>query len=231
MPKFLVADELYRLIQRELPEDAYPDGKPADFLSTAESFAEAKVFESAYDTLRRVYDNYFVDTADEKLADFEMKYFGYLLGNTLSIDDRRAKIKAKIQSTVGITKAAMVLISSQNLPLGTDFEIIEWGCGDYGWILDESQLDISTVLNGASQWLTSGADACSKSAADFGISQADLQDIQEMAYTYEVRIYDTTIDAVTRDMLDKALTKGEPARSRHIITDGLSSADKIEGTM
>lgn len=230
MPKFLNASELYRLIQRELPEDAYPDGPPNAFLSTAESYAEAKVFESAYSNLSRIYENYFVQSADEKLSDFEIKYFGQYIGQNLSIEDRRSKILAKVRSPIGLTKAEMRLITSQVVPMGTDFEVVEWGCEDYGWVLDESQLEISTVLNGGPSWMTSGADACSKSAADFGISEDDLEDIQEMAYTYEIRIYGTTLDPKIKSKLDSALLAGEPARSRHIISDGLSAADKIEGT-
>jgi hypothetical protein len=71
MPKFLSATEAYRMIQRELPENVYIDGPATAGYSTASVYSKALAIEKIYQNLERIYDNFFAQTADEKIADWE----------------------------------------------------------------------------------------------------------------------------------------------------------------
>ena len=59
---------------------------------------------------------------------------------------------------------------------------------------------------------------CELDYAAAGISQDEMQEIQESAYTYEVKIFGNA-SAETLALLNKRLTAAEPARSTHIITN------------
>lgn len=230
MPKFLDQQQIYRIIQRELPEGVYPDGAPDKFYSTADSDSTSKVFATAYANLERVYANFFPQSADEKQTDFEILYFGKLLDSALNLQQRRDRVLQKIRTrrrcTPSDLKAAVYTVIDSSIPV----DIVEWGCSGGGWILDESQLDISTILNGYNRLdVTGDSIPCPPTAAAFGLSESQFAEMQEEAYTYEVRIYGTTLTFEQREDLDKVLLNAEPVRSRHIISDGLDPADQIGG--
>lgn len=230
MPKFLTQDEIYRMLQRESPEGVYPDGEPSLYYSTAEMYSVAKTLETAYQKLERIYENYFPQTADENLTDWEETVFGFQLDSSLTLQERRDRVLAKIRSQRRCTPpdilATVYTVVNSDIPV----EIVEWGCEDGTWILDESQLDISTILNGPQKFAVTGdAISCPITAAQFGITQEELEAMQEEAYTYEVRIYGYTLTALELMALEKALLEAEPARSQHIISDGLDPNDMIEG--
>src|SRR4051812_18440745 len=105
MPKFLTQAEIYRMIQRELPPESYPDGPATAFFSTADSDATAKVLSSAYDNLSLIYQNYFAQSAVEKLADWEYALFGQYQDTSQTVEVRREKLLAKIRSRRGIKVA------------------------------------------------------------------------------------------------------------------------------
>lgn len=229
MALFLSAEQIYRLIQRELPIDAYPDGSPDKFYSTADSFATAKVFESAYDNNSRIYENMFPQTADEKISDWEIRTFGYLLDASLTLQQKRDKVLAKIRTRRRTTPNDILQTVYTVIDSSILVEIVEWNCYGGSWVLNESELEISTILSGPNPLRVTGPDLCALSAAELGLTEQELLEMREDAYTYEVRIYDYTLTADELERLEAALNSAEPARSQHIILDGLDPVDIIGG--
>lgn len=237
MAIFLDVEESYRLMQRELPEGAYADGAPSAFFTTASIYAKAKQVEQSYDNMERIYDNMFPQSADENILDWEQKVFGRLLDASLTLQQRRDLIIARMRVRPGINKQAISDIVTVVLGEDALFDIIEWNCshdGDGGgWILDESQLDINTYLNSqpmsdVTPSLFPSANFCINDP-QFGKTDQEWAEMQEQAYTYEVIIYGMTLTAQQRYELDRDLTAGEPARSQHVITDGADVNDMIGG--
>lgn len=230
MPKFLTRDEVYSLLSRELPEDAYPEGSASGSFSGADNGSIASLFGAIYDNQERIYENYFPQTALEKIDDWESKVFPVTPLGGLTTQERRDRIIARIRLQQRTTPQDMLNVVYTILPMSTLVEIVELGCSGGAWVLDESELDISTILNGWSGvQFGFRSDWCSVTAAELGISEQDYLDYREEVYTYEVRIYDTVLTAEQRQALDEALTPAEPRRSRHVIVDNLDSADMISG--
>lgn len=231
MPLFLTRQELYRVIQRELPEYAYPDGAPSAYYSTADSDATAKVIASMYENLETIYDNYWPQYADEKLAEWELTVFGEYQDSSVPVSGRIDKILIKLRSQNGITIQDMIDITKGVIGSDKEVEIAEWGCSSGAWVLGESQLGVTTILgHGFNRFQFNSNDPlCIPNAATLGITEDDLTNMQIEAYTFEVRIYNYTLTSEEETLLDNALTVGEPARSTHIITDGLADEDKIDG--
>lgn len=227
MPIFLTRDQIYRIIQRELPEDVYPDGPASGFYSTADSYATATIFGSAYQSASGIYDNYFPNFADDRQADFENLYLAQQLDASIPLQQRRDKVIAKIRSLRRTTeidiKATVYTVIDTSIPV----EIVPWGCGCAGWMLDVSQLDISTILNEFNNLNLVGPDLCTKDAADFGLTPDEFARYQKEAYFYEVRIYVYTLTTDQRNDLETALLAAEPARSQHQVLDGLDLNDMI----
>ena len=227
MPKFLSREEVYRLLQRELPEAAYPDGAPSAFYSTADMDSIAGTVADAYTNLTKIYNNYFPQTADEKINDWEITAFGVLQDASLSLSQRQDRVTAKIRSRKGLTKTDM--LQTVQSVIGTDkiIEVVEWGCGDGGWMLDVSLLSYSTILNGIRLTLATGPDLCEQDPADYGLTEQQWIDMQTEAYTYEVKIYGYTLSQEEYNEIDAALKVAEPARSNHVITSGLDPDDSL----
>lgn len=231
MAIFLTSEQIYRIIQRELPpQDVYPDGPASAFFSTADSYSTAKNLSDAYDNLSNIYDNYFPNFATDRQPDFELLYLGKQLDDSLTLQQRRDRVLSRIRSvrrtTADDMKATVYTIIDSSIPV----EIVPWGCGCAGWILDVSLLDISTILNEFNNLNRVGPDLCSLDAADFGLTEQEFLDYRAEAYTYEVRIYGYTLTAQQREDLDAALNTAEPARSRHIIVDNVDPDDMLNTT-
>lgn len=233
MAIFLDVSQVYRLLQRELPEGAYPDGAPSGYYSTASIYSKATLIEAAYENLELIYNNFFPQTATEKLLDWEQKAFGEFLDSSLSIAERRDRVIAKLRKRPGITKADMLAIVYSVIGSDKIVEIINWGCGEGGWSLGVSQLGINTYLNPArlsdvTAFLYPAGDFCDEDKSQFGKTDEEWALMQETAYTFEILIYDYTLTALELAKLNTELYKGAPARSAYVITDGLDSADMIE---
>jgi len=230
MPIFLQAQDVYRIIQRELPpDDVYPDGAPDAFYSTSDSFATAKIIADYYSVLQNTYENNYPNTAVDRLADFEFLYFGYTLDASLSVDERRSRLLAKIRTQRRTTSADLLAAVYTVIDPSILAEIVPWGCGCNGWVLDVSQLEISTILNEFNGLERVGPNLCQLDAADYGFTQQQFEDLQAQAYTYEVRIYGYTLSETERFNLDQTLLQAEDARDLHIIVDGLNPNDAIGG--
>ncbi len=145
MPIFLTQDQIYRILQREQPPEAYPDGAPSAFFSTADQYSVAKVASDAYSNLNLIYDNYFPQFAVQRVADWEITVFG-TLGNALrQTSDRLQDVVnhfriQEVPSVAGI-KAALTrlfaladLIQEGNTVVTPD------------WLLEFNYLDVDTYL-------------------------------------------------------------------------------------
>ena len=230
MPIFLTKDQIYRIIQRELPpQNVYPDGPASAFYSTADSYATAKIIGDSYDNLQNIYDNYFPQYATDRQGDWEDLILGKKLDASLSLQERRNRVISKIRSVRRTTPADILATVYTIIDSSILVEIAEWNCGCAGWVLDVSLLDISTILNGFNNLNRVGPDLCTLEAADYGLTPEEFANYQAEAYTYEVRIYGYTLTTEQRSDLDAALLQAEPARSVHIILDGLDPADSIGG--
>lgn len=234
MPKFLTAPEIYRILQRELPEAVYPDGAPVAFYSTAENFAVASVAATGYANLERIYDNQWPQTADERMTDWEITAFGKPLPASMSLPERRDRTAQKIRSRKGLTKQDMIDIVLSVIGTDKTVDAIEWGCSGNGsggaWIIGVSLLGVDTYLGGsASIQQAVGPMLCEQSPADFGLTQQQWDDIRAQAYTYEILVYGYTLTDEEFNEVDQQLSTYEPARCRHFIRDGLDPAFIIDG--
>jgi len=238
MPVFLTTDQIYRLLQREMPPNLYPDDPSPTSASGAsgnltypgaDSYATAVVLNSAYCNQSRIYANFWAQTADEKIGDWEVTFFGQP-SSLPTLAQRQSAVLYKARNRLGIKPADMVTVVNNTVP-GLVFDLIEWGGGTGGaigaWLLDYSELDAETFLGLGSGPQPYGPGLCSQNWAEWGLTQAQWEALQEQAYTYEIRIYTTVLTAAQMAALDAALTVAEPARSTHVITDGLSISLKI----
>lgn len=226
MAYFLSANDLYRVLQRELPPDnVYPDGEPSQFFSTADQYSVATVLAEAYVNLQDIYLNFFPETTATKLVDWEIKIFGTGGDSTLTNQQRIDRILAKIRSRQGIREQDMIDVVHTVIDPSILVEIGEWGCESGGWHIGESMLAIETYLNEARMLDYTGPTICCPPHT----APANLADMQEQAYTYSVLIYGYTLTATQRAQIDAALDVAEPARSQHVIYDGLNAANAIGG--
>jgi hypothetical protein len=228
MPIFLTQQQVYRIIQRELPDGVYPDGPATAFYSTADSDATASIVGDAYANQEAVYDNYFPNYCDDSAQPlFEELYLGQQLSSSDTLANRQAKVIAKIRSQRRTTATDILATVYTVVDPSVQVEIVPWGCGCAGWVLDVSTLDYSTILNQFNNLILVGPDLCSKGAADYGLTDAEYAEYQKEAYFYEVRIYGYTLTAQESSDLETALLAAEPARSQHQVIDGLDPADMI----
>lgn len=222
MPKFLNRQEIYRLLQREQPEDVYPDGAASAYFSTADNDSVADVAATGYANLERIYANYWPQTADERITDWEITAFGYPLEASLSLAQRRDRVVTKLRAKKGITKGDMKDAVQAIIGSDKDVEIVEWNCagGEFGsWQLGISLLGYNTYLGNYNMLTVTGDGACDINPADYGLTDEQWEGMKTQAYTYEVKIFDYTLSAAERVAIDTALTEAEPARSQHVITD------------
>ena len=229
MPKFLTRAEVYRLLQRELPEGAYPDGQEDAFYSTADMASVAACAASGYTNLERIYENYWPQSANERLLDWQILAFAKLLSSGLSVAEQQDRITQKIRSRKGLTVQDMKDIVLSVIGSDKLVDVIEWNCSSGGWMIGVSQLSINTFLNGYRMVDAVGPNLCEQTPADFGLTEEQWQGMREQAYTYEIRIYGYTLSANEYTEIDETLSVYEPARSQHKITDGLDPNDQLDG--
>jgi hypothetical protein len=236
VPKFLSREELYRLFQRELPEDVYVDGPPTAGYSTASIDAKAKVFETAYANLERIYDNYFPAWADERQTDWEIKVFGEPLDASLSLAERRARVIAKLQKQPTITLWEILTLVAGYVPEGTFVQVVELSGNSGGgpWKLGVSKLGVDTALGVGDITLIPSGSECSAVVRDgwlLGISRLGLDTslggtkdwnaiayAQIQAYAYIIRIFDYEITGDTLNQMISEIKRAEPARSGRFIS-------------
>ncbi len=226
MPYFLTRQEIYKILQRELPDNVYPQGPPSAFYSTAENDSVAKVTATAYENLERIYDNYFPQTADEKLPDWELAVFGEQLdGSLYTLAERRDLVIQRIRTRKGITVQDMIDAVKSIIGSDKNVEIGERNAHTGAWRLGASKLGKETFLR---KWYGGfpnlyGPDACDRTAAEFGLTEEELLSYRRQAYLYDVRIIGYTPTADELNRIDLILKKSEPARSDHNILPNYST--------
>jgi hypothetical protein len=175
-----------------------------------------------------VFNNFFITTlSSDGLGQWEKDFFGTAQDSALSFTQRKQSLFAKYRATGGLSVPYITDIVSGILsPVGLEFEILPLSGqvnanGITGaWVLGYSALGLDTYLTTIDPlWgerIGYTPLDCSLDYASAGLTAQQLEDIQTTAYGYEVRIYGTA-DGITLDILNKYLTKYEPARSTHII--------------
>lgn len=228
MPKFLNTEEIYRILQRELPENVYPDGAPSAFFSTAENHAVADAASGVYTALEQVYQNFFPQSANEQIDEWEVKVFGATTALAFTLQQRRDRIISQLRSSLSISLWDILVVINSYVPIGTFTQILEWGTAtDEWWILDVSELDLGTVLGGGNPSLYYGSNACAQSQADYlagGALQQQVIDARKQAYFYEVRIYDYTLASDTLADMIATIKSLHPVRSDFEVFQNISLA-------
>lgn len=233
MALFLTQKTLYRLLQRELPEDVYPDsGRPDDFWSTSSIAAKAEVFKQLYDALETVYDNFWPQTADEEgIAQHEIARYGYLSTDS-DLQTRRDRVLAKVRALPSLSNIDLTAIVKAELPNSVVVELVGWneflaGSGEGGtWYLDESELGVDTYLGAyGSHAFPPGTDVCQLDGSEIGLSPTEWAEYQAMAYTYEVRIYEYTPTADELAAIERELTSAEESHSLHTIRTNVALSE------
>jgi hypothetical protein len=219
---FPTVEEILSIILAELPAGVFAEDLADDpnenlrSYSSSELRAHAQLLADAYENLFDINRDKFITTATSQgLTKWEKGLFATAQDSSLTDEQRRQNLLAKLRSAGGINYPTI-----RNIVAGVlgslDFDILPYS-GSYGgaWILDESSLGLNTWLSKIDPLYGYLLD----NALDYtsaGITQQMMIDMQEVAYTYEVRIYGNA-DASTLANLDSQLTQFEPARSTHII--------------
>lgn len=211
----------------ELPDSVYADDRADDpdiekrSYSSSELRAHAQMFADAYSNLSNINDDKHITTAtDNGLRNWEKDLFAQIQDGSQSTEDRRKNLLAKLRSSGGINYPTIYNIVSGVLGV-IDFDILPYsGQNNGAWVLDDSSLGLNTWLSKIDPiygyLLDNNLDYVAA-----GLTLQQLLDIQEVAYTYEVRIYGNA-DTGTLAILDQQLTAFEPARSTHVIRNNMS---------
>lgn len=230
MAKFLSRAEVYRIIQRELPPDTYPDGAPSAFWSTADSDATAKVVSTLYANMERVYVNNWVQTADERMVDWEVKVFGAPIGGSLTLQQRRDRALARLRTRPTLHPGDMeALIESYIGESGDDYDwdYFEWAVVPAvsgftpSWSLGISQLGYDTYLSGG-RGLLYGPEGCDLTAEDLGMTSGQFLTIRAGFATVELRIFEDELPDDIRSQLQVALDRFGRASRYHVIHENVS---------
>jgi len=218
MSKFLSRDELYRILQRELPEDLYADGAPNQYLTTAENDSVAQVIASSYSTMEQVSLNNNILTTDVKIVDWEIMLFGETSTESLTLDERRDRVIAKLLTRNELSYWQVMLTCDAII-------------GRYGYVevrqRNTKDNSYSILIKGTNSDLVWGPLWTAGDPAPAGVTvtddlrnnQSDLYAVREEVYTYDVVVFSNYVNInILASKLDSLLTYLEPARSAHTVT-------------
>lgn len=235
MALFLSQYQIYRLLQRELPEGVYPDGPASAFYSTAENDSVAAVAASGYQSMSRISANYFPQTSVENIDDWVFKMFGFLFDSSVDLATKQQRVIEKVRKVGSMNLFTILTIVAKYVPPGNYAQVF-FACGSHkAWELGVSLLGLDTylafisndnigitddnILNWCSfvsslHWRL-GQDGLGFNTYLSYIKYTDLASFQADAYQYTIRIYDYTIPPGDLANLEAELKAGEPARSAH----------------
>lgn len=253
MPKFLTRDELYRLIQRELPEGVYPDGPASGYYATADSDATAQILASIYASLERVYANFFPQDALEKLDAWEIKVFGRIVYGALTPAERREKIIQQLRERLDLSKWTVIAGILEFLPAGTIVQVLE-NCERFGdepnmcWKLAKSKLSHGSYLGCTERlllpnfdeycdppfyyWTLARSKLTNSTRLAPTVAQAGVTKLsstywhrnQFKAYFYFVNVFNYSLSAEELANIDGFLKSKAIARSAYLIQDNQDPA-------
>ncbi len=151
---FLDRNTVYRCIQRELPEGAYPDGAasgPKSYFSTSDSMATAMVLESLYRAASGTYQEFFPATSTKRIDDWVFATFGQKFDSTVDLLTKQNRVLAKLQKQGSLATWPLLTLALSYVPQGTFIQLYH-PCGPNGlrnaWQLGVSQLGFDTYLSG-----------------------------------------------------------------------------------
>lgn len=235
IPLFLNVNQLMAILMSELPEGVYSEDWANDpnpdnrSYSSSEIRAHAQMMADAYANLEIIYTDKFISTvSQDALSSWEVLLFGSPQDASQSYDTRQMNLLTKFRARGGISYAYIYNLVSQILnPLGINFDLVTWnGLNDGAWILEFTELDLGTYLAAVDPLYGNNLSLtpldCTLNYEAAGITQQDLIDIQETAYTYEIRIYGNASQSVL-NLLNQTLTTNEKAGTTHIITNNFPS--------
>lgn len=235
-------EQLFDLITSELPENLYAPDRATDPDTTKRSSSSAEIrtwatlFDDLYQNLLNIRNDKFITTATaDGITQWERVLFSELVDSLLPLTTRRNNLLAKIRASGGISWLVInALVGSILDPLGIPFQVTgHCFFNDGAWSFGESTLGINTYLVNMDPLIGAAGSMpldCSFDYVDAGLTAQQLFDIQQTAYTYEVRIMGNA-DADTLSFLDYQLTNFEPARSTHVIKNNFPGpgSDGIDG--
>lgn len=214
----LTAQDLYKLLGRELPENVYPEsGVPSDYRSTSELQAISVALETAYKSASAVWENEIVISAlVEKINDWEQVYFA-TNSLELSFEDRLNRILAKIRSSEDISwwqiattvatllPEAIVQVRQRNNTNNPVTSALKGEQADLVWTGNWQSGDpFPTGVTGRNS---------------IRFNQSEMREIQTEAFTYDVIIFaQGIVSQIKVDLIDATLTEQEPARCNHTVT-------------
>jgi len=244
MATFLNTDQIYKLLNRELPPDAYPNTQSyPDYYSSSSIYAKAYVMNQLYCNMSKVYDNIFPQTANDQIDDWVQKCFGKLFPGNTTLTQKRNAVINKIRSKPNLTQWQLLTGVVGLLPPGTFAQI--WARNNVfpGWKLGEQALGTDTWLNGDHYDTLSGVDISTwytfvanlqwrlgqgllGTSSKLGkYAYADVMRRANNAFGYEVRIFGLSLSTELYQTIDEQLSQAEPARSAHLIRDNLNLSD------
>jgi hypothetical protein len=236
-------EKLVDLFLAELPEGMFAEDR-ADHpdpskrsISSSDIRAQMKLLADAYVNMARIYDDKFPHLIGlEAARRWEKMVFPDPVDASRPLNERITDITTKLRLIGGISFLTIQSLVDTILGAeGLDYEIVNWsGLNGGAWLFEESLLDVDTYLTLTDPILGKQVGQeldCDLDYQAAGLTLDQLIGIQRTAYTYEVRIKgNATLAVIAR--LDRELTKFEPARSTHIITNnfiGLDLDETIDG--
>lgn len=230
MSKFLSRAEVYRILQRELPEGVYPDGAPEQYVSTADNDSVAQVVASSYSTMESVADNLLLISADaEKMGAWETTVLGESATEALDLEERRRLVIAKLRSSDDISLWQIVNTVASSLADTDYFEIRQRNVED-DWFGRDIKGALADEVWG-STWIADDPAPSGVTVTDLlRQDQSALYAVRTHVYTYDVVIFSTADYTNLVTSLDRLLTDIEPARSAHTVNLIPTVDDFIDGT-
>ena len=219
----------------ELPEGVYAEDRANDpnpdkrSVSSSELRAHARMLAVLYQNLDVINQDKAITTVSPSgLSNWEKQLFATAQDASQPDLTRQQNLLAKKRASGGISLPAIRAVASAILtPVGLAFDIFQTNGASNGtdtgaWVLGVSRLGEDTYLALQDPLIGTGMGPgqtpldCSLDYAAAGITALQLAQIQQTAYSYEVRIYGHA-SANILAVLDAALTALEPARSAHKI--------------
>lgn len=215
MATFLTKEQVARILQRELPEDVYPDGGESDYYSTADLGSIAKCIASLYESMENIYKNMFPQTAtQDKIAEWETTVFGYTEVGNLTLEERIGNVLAFLRAENNLSFWTILTSLIYMVPEGIAVEVMP--LNNYGTI------EVGDI-RGANADLVWGPDWEAGDPAPEGVTvtdelrnnQASLLAVREIAYKFQVIFWGGSLSPTLRTLISKTLSKIEPARAAH----------------
>lgn len=214
MPTYLTQEQIYRLIQREMPEDLYADGAESDYVTTADLSSVAKCLASTYTTMQTISLNHFPQTADEKIADWEVTCFEKIHTGAITLAERQAKILSFLRAENNVSYWTILTSIIALVPAGIVVEV-----RPRTYVGDPVTADLKGVnsdLVWAPGWVSGDpAPAGVTVTDDIRNNYSDLLAVRTQAYRYNVIVWGGSISTELQTIIDDTLTQIEPARCAH----------------